>query len=151
MLKIPKIPKIPKRISIIISQAFTAAVFLLVLAAAAFLPRLISKYFNKFDGWQFYVIFYSILAVGFAISLLLWFLLDNIRKGSVFEEANVTLLRLLSWCCITEAAIFLAFARYFFISLLVAFGCLFMAVILRVVKNVMEEATSIKRENDYTI
>ena len=143
--------RIPKRVSIIISQAFTAAVFILVLAAAVFLPGLLSEYFNHFNEWQFYIIFYFILAVGFVISLLLWFLLDNIRKGNVFEDANVTLLRLLSWCCITEAVIFLAFAWYFFISLLVAFGCLFMAVILRVVKNVMEEATSIKRENDYTI
>ena len=90
-------------------------------------------------------------AGGLAIASLLR-LLHNIRKDRVFTRQNVKMLRLLSWCFIFVALVSLAatFTMYLpMLYILLASG--FLAVILRVVKNVMEQATIMREEQELTI
>ena len=99
-----------------------------------------------------YIVFYGCCPAGWLAIASLLRLLHNIRKGEVFSRQNVRMLRILSWCFIfvtlvSLAAVFVTYMSMFYVFL--ASG--FMAVILRVVKNVMEQATIMQEEQELTI
>ncbi len=83
--------------------------------------------------------------------LALWLLLGNLQRGQVFTEANVNLLRLVSWCFVGAALVTgvcgLVFPPAF--ALTAAAG--FMALIVRIVKNVFQQAIAMKSELDLTV
>ena len=78
-------------------------------------------------------------------------LLKNIIECQPFVEKNVKLLRIISYCCFAEALVFIYFATLKPFAVIVVIACAFMGLILRVVKNVFEQAVSIREENDFTI
>ena len=94
---------------------------------------------------------YACAVPGLAAMIALNKLLKNIRKKEVFTEKNVKLLRLLSWCSFAVSGILFVSGFYYLMFLLIAFAAAFFGLILRVVKNVIEQAVIIKNENDFTI
>ena len=78
-------------------------------------------------------------------------LLANIRKEAVFTEKNTRYLRGMSWCCLAAGLIFLVSSFYYLPFFALCAAAVFMALILRVIKNVFAQAEEIKKENDYTI
>lgn len=78
-------------------------------------------------------------------------LLQRIGNGAVFEPRNEIALRRISWCCIFEAVVCVASALYYLPFLLVAVAAGFMALIVRVIKNVFAEAIVLKTEQEFTI
>lgn len=78
-------------------------------------------------------------------------LLRRIRAGKVFTEENIRLLRMISWCCFAAGMITLTSGFFYLPFLLVAIACSFFGLILRVIKNIFEQALEIKQENDFTI
>ena len=87
------------------------------------------------------------IANGFLVKLLLL-----VKKRQVFTDRAVSCLRTISWCCFIEAGLFvLSGALFFGIDLVLAFVAGFLGLVLRVVKNVIEEAVALKNENDFTI
>ena len=97
-------------------------------------------------------IFYGCCPAGWLAIAALLKLLHNIRKGLVFTRENVRMLRILSWCFIFVTLVSLgAFVTMYLPMLYVFLGSGFMAVILRVVKNVMEQATIMREEQELTI
>lgn len=78
-------------------------------------------------------------------------LLGNISRGKVFIERNTQCLRAISWACMLAGAAFflLGFRRATF--WLPSFFCFMLGLVMRVLKNVFEEAVEIKAENDFTI
>jgi Protein of unknown function (DUF3036). len=78
-------------------------------------------------------------------------LLANIKKKNVFIAKNVKHLRVISWCSFAVSAILFVSGFYYLLFLLVAVAAAFFGLILRVVKNVIEQAVTIKDENDFTI
>lgn len=78
-------------------------------------------------------------------------LLVNIRKKDVFIEKNVKHLRVISWCSFAVSIILLVSGSYYLLFLIIAVAAAFFGLILRVVKNVIEQAVLIKSENDFTI
>ena len=77
--------------------------------------------------------------------------LENIAKGEIFIQENVTYLRLVSWACFW-AAIFLLFGAIAIPILIVISGVIgFFGLLMRVIKNMLFEANMLKEENDYTI
>ena len=91
------------------------------------------------------------LMTGEAILYMLDSLLQNIRKEDIFISRNVSYLRGISWACFAlciPCLVITVYCQTFFFIFLAA-G--FMGLILRVVKNVIEEAVVIKEENDYTV
>ena len=78
-------------------------------------------------------------------------LLANIRKEEVFTEKNTRYLRGMSWCCLAAGLIFLVSSFYYLPFFALCAAAVFMARILRVIKNVFAQAEEIKKENDYTI
>ena len=103
-----------------------------------------------------YIIF-SMIAVyildilAYAALFLLYKLLCNIHKSKVFISENVRYLRLLSWCCFIVSFICCILTFFYLPFILLVTGTAFMALILRVIKNVFTEAIEIKQENEYTI
>ncbi len=78
-------------------------------------------------------------------------LLANIRKEEIFTEKNTRYLRGMSWCCLAAGLIFLVSSFYYLPFFALCAAAVFMALILRVIKNVFAQAEEIKKENDYTI
>ena len=103
-----------------------------------------------------YIIF-SMIAVyildilAYIALFLLYKLLCNIHKSKVFIAENVKYLRLLSWCCFIASFVCFILTFFYLPFVLLVTGTAFMALILRVVKNVFTEAIEIKQENEYTI
>ena len=78
-------------------------------------------------------------------------LLANIRKEEVFTEKNTRYLRGMSWCCLAAGLIYQVSSFYYLPFFALCAAAVFMALILRVIKNVFAQAEEIKKENDYTI
>lgn len=82
---------------------------------------------------------------------ILFLLLLNVRKGQVFTSQTVSLIRGVSWCCLSLCVPFGVLGLYFQPSWIVCFLAVFLGLCLRVCKNAFEEALEIKEENDLTI
>ena len=98
-----------------------------------------------------YVMAYLVMASIFAIDIMLLKLLKRVKNGLVFTEISVALIRYISWFCFVICAAFYVLGIYFQLAFIVAFVALLLGTCLRVVKNVIEEATEIKSENDLTV
>jgi hypothetical protein len=108
-------------------------------------------YYENWLAQKLTIIFYACCPAGWAAIASLLKLLHNIRAGKIFTRQNVKLLRLLSWCFVFVALVSLA-AMYWDLLMCIFFVAAgFLAVILRVVKNVMAEATALREESDLTI
>ena len=81
----------------------------------------------------------------------LWKLLGNLKKEEVFTEENVRHLRAVSWCCLGAACICLVACPVCLPLLFIAGAAGFMALIVRIVKNVFQQAIAMKSELDLTI
>ena len=81
----------------------------------------------------------------------LWQLLRNIQAWRVFEAENVRILRAVSWCCVGAGLICLAGAFWYLPFALVSVAACFMALIVRIVKNIFQQAIAMKSELDFTV
>jgi len=155
--------KIPKRLSVNISIVISVLLFFICIAGAVFLPKITGTLIDTRDligareeinmsgkvivhGLAYLALAIIMLADGLSFALLL-----RVRKGEVFTAKSVALIRGVSWCCYLLCAAFCGLGIYFQLAFIVAFAALFLGTCLRVVKNVIEEATEIKSENDLTV
>ena len=155
--------RIDKKTSEAISLAATVLFLLAVAVCAVGMPRIcrglieakgeMSPRFAVEAGGRALILVLGYLAVFFmaAVGTANLFLLLRVRAGQVFTDKTVALIRLISWCCFPLAVIFGVLGVWFTVSIGVAFMAFFVGVCLRVVKNVIEEATAIKKENDLTV
>ena len=132
-------------------------IFMAILVAGLFMAQKVAGayiYYNhKPDElWQVLYTAYYICCVPAVV--LLWNLhrlLECISRGEVFTTQNVKALRIISWCCMAAALICLIYSWLYPPFLFVVAAAAFMALILRVLKNVFEQAVTLKQENDFTI
>ena len=156
-------PKIPKQYSITISICLAVLMFVTCIAGAFVMPTLSEMLINTKDnignrdnitalGRVFVLVLaYLILADVVCADVLLFILLLRVRKGLVFTRKSTELVRGISWCCIGLMLLFGLLGIYFQLAFIVAFAAMFLGLCLRVVKNVLEEASDIKMENDLTV
>ena len=78
-------------------------------------------------------------------------LLRNISEDEVFIQENVRSLRIMSWCLIAAALVYLVGSLFDWYLVVFAAAAAFVGLILRVVKNVFAQAVELKNENDFTI
>ncbi len=101
------------------------------------------------------IAFYAASPLSFLALYLLIRLLLNVIHDKVFIDANVRYLRYISYCCYAVAVVcivYLLLSRPFFKSVsFIAFAMLIVGTLIRVVKNVMQGAVELQRENDLTI
>lgn len=88
---------------------------------------------------------------GWVLLVRLWQLLQNIRAQLVFDMRNVHLLRQVSWCCVGAGAVCLVSCLYYLPFIAAAIAAGFMALIVRIVKNIFQQAIDMKSELDLTI
>jgi len=155
--------KISKNASVSLSLAISVLFFIVCIAGVFILPKLTEMLINIPDNignrgditeiGRLIVLFaaYCIVLTFIAADVLLFFILIRVKGGKVFSSVTVALIRGVSWCCFL-LCLFFGFLGYFFqLSLLVSFLAVFLGICLRVVKNVIEEATEIKQENELTV
>lgn len=94
---------------------------------------------------------YLCLAAAIFLLFDLYKLLTNIKHEKIFIHDNVDCLRRISWLCLMVGVITLISTLQYPPFILVSVSFAFIALIVRVVKNVIEQAISIKEENDFTI
>ncbi|HPE95308.1 MAG TPA: DUF2975 domain-containing protein [Bacillota bacterium] len=162
--------KIDKRSSVYISAGLTAISMLMLIAAMFYIPLLcdtmVARHFEGGEairGGQIIdsispaaemllkAMLYVLDVLGIACCACLSGLIVKIMRAEVFTDMSVFFLRVISWLCIFASLGFSFIGLYFTVSFFVAFAAAFFGIVIRVVKNVMEEATSIKNENDFTV
>lgn len=155
--------KISTKRSTMVSLVISVTFFVLCVVAVFFMPTVINMLIDTPDnignrgditnGGRVYVhvVSYVLLSTFALCDVFNMLLLLRVRKGLVFTEKSVSLIRLVSWGCLGICLCFLLLGVYFQLALIVAFLALFLSLCLRVVKNVIEEATEIKGENDLTV
>ena len=142
--------------SVQLSLICTKVVIFLVIVCAIIMPTRIARYIDLLPIemsvlYPFMAILYLCCIPAMIALICLHMLLVNIKREEVFIRKNVKLLRIISWCCFLVAFI-MAFAIYYYLLFgLMAVAVAFIGLILRVVKNVIEEAVRLKDENDFTI
>ncbi len=157
MLKIPK--KASLIISIILSVIFLAG----CIVGFFVMPYLIKNFLitrsliadralmSDFETFFVHALGYFILILAVEADIMLLFLLVRVKNNLIFSAISVSLIRWVSWCCIIIGILFGFMGLYFQLALAVCFAAIFLGICLRVVKNVLEEATLIKSENDLTV
>lgn len=148
--------KINRRLS---TQISIAACVIAGLIFAAMLPILPKSWEFILTGWNelggTYCLTLSLLYAAFSLGItacvLLLLLLRNVLRENVFCDRTVAYIRFISWLCFGAMALFYAVSYFHWRMIPVAFACMFLGLVLRVVKNVIEEATAIKNENDLTV
>ncbi|MBQ9228346.1 MAG: DUF2975 domain-containing protein [Eubacterium sp.] len=117
-------------------------------------------YFVMLAGHGRYLIvpYYLVVPAGYVALICLDKILSNIKKDLVFDSRNIRLLNIITGCCLFAAAVGLV--SYVVIALiyqsietvfLLAAGEAFMALVVRVVRNVLKKAIVIKEENDLVV
>ena len=154
MLKISK--KASVNLSLILSTLFFIGLIVGAVAMPTFVNSMIDLIYNgntfpAFDKALCLLAAYLILAVCMVADCVIFALLKTVKDDNVFTPKSVALIRAISWCCFLVGALFLAVGYYFELAFLIAFAAMFLGLCIRVVKNVIEQATEIKCENDLTV
>ena len=152
-----------QRISIVVS-AVLGGLFLLALGCMTYwLPVVVNSLINVKDNignrnqlgtvGRNLILADAYLMVAIAVTavVLLFVLLRVVYQGRVFSTSTTHLLSTLSWCCFGEALLTLLLIVQFQLIACLSLAAGFLGLCLRVVKHVIEEATRIKNENDFTI
>ncbi len=81
----------------------------------------------------------------------LFMLLSRITKGDVFTRRNIVCFRLVSWCCLMVGIFSIPFIAVWPSLGLVCLAAGLVGLILRIVKNVFQQAVNMKEELELTV
>ena len=154
--------KISKKLSTMLSLALAVFFFLCCIAGLFVLPTLTEMLINLPDnignranigqlGRILSLISAYCIVLDMMLADVLLFVLLLVRKGEVFTDRSVSLIRGVSWCCLGLCLPFGFLGIYFQLAWIVCLMAVFLGLCLRVCKNAIEEATEIKQENDLTV
>ena len=149
--------------SVTLSLAVCIFFTVVLTAGLAVGPWFVRVWFCSYRGWAedsealqkmlklFNLCFYPCAVFAYITLYSLIRLLLNIGNDVIFVTQNISCLRRISWCCFAVACITGAagfwYVPFFFMSVPAAF----VGLMLRVVKNVMQNALELKTENELTI
>lgn len=141
--------------SILLSRISVIVFMVLLIATDVTAPWLIPMTFSYvvkpgWDAW-FYVTLYVGTVPAALLLITLYRLLRRIEKGEVFVQKNVDGLRFISWCCFAGALVSVVSVLYYVPWIMVTVAAAFMALIVRIVKNVFAKAVALQDDADHTI
>lgn len=147
-------------ISVILGVLFLCT----LIAAAILLPAIVDTLMNAVtlmpqtlfsvdDTTRLLVLIdaYAIVLTAAIAVILLLFLLRVVRLRLVFGKTSTRLISAISLCCFSEGLLTLPLCLLFLPIVCITLAACFLGLCLRVVRQVIEEATQIKCENDFTI
>ena len=155
--------KVSRKVSLTLSMAIAAVFFAVCIYGLIIMPKLVTMLIDLPDNIGnraaitdqgrliVLILAYVILLVVMTAVIMMFILLRRVYCGKVFTAQSVALIRGVSWCCFLLCLVFAVLGKYFQLSFVVALAAVFLGLSLRVVKNVIEEATEIKMENDLTV
>lgn len=97
------------------------------------------------------VITYLAVPAGWGAIIILFRILINVDKGEIFTESNSKLLTTLSRLCLYVGILCGVATLKFFVFSLISISAFFIGLIVRVVRNIINQASLIKEENDMTV
>lgn len=157
--KIMKTSKSSVKVSIGVCFVLCGALLFFV----CFGPWVFEIYMTKYRGFLptgealamlktvFAAAFYPSAAFAAIILYSLLKLLFNIKQEKIFITENITLLRVVSWCCLVIMLITFVGGMFYMPFIFVALAGGFVGLMLRVLMNVMRSAVELREENDLTI
>lgn len=139
-------------LSLILCVVFLAALLVAVVTGPWLVRRFLTLLSQEDALFPLLLTALYLCAVPAAVALVtLIRLLYSLRQDEVFTEQNVRRIRWLSWCCAAVAVVCLVCGCFYLPFLLIMVAAGFMALILRVIKNVFAAALELKEENRLTI
>lgn len=91
------------------------------------------------------------VAIAMATIVLLFFLLNVIRKRAVFSPISAKLISAMAWLVVLEGCVFGVLTTVYLPAVGILFVAVTLGLCLMVISGVLKEATAIKAENDQTI
>ena len=149
--------KIPSKASVYLSLGLSGVFFIALVFGMSILPQYVSVLNRMPEGIfvdgriEIAILCYAILIIAMVADILMFGLLIRVRRDLVFSSVSVALIRGVSWCVIIIGLLFLVLSHYLVEALICAAAAVFLGLCLRIVKNVIETATEIKLENDFTV
>ena len=155
--------KISRKMSVNISMVLTVILFFGIAICAFVMPDIADLFGQIADSYSLrgevspaevtavLVVGYIVIRFACAADVMMFFLLLRVKKGLVFTKESVSLIRGVSWAAVACGVLFASVGYMFYVVFAVAAAMLFLGLCVRVVKNVVEEATEIKSENDLTV
>ena len=155
--------KISRKMSVNISMVLTVIFFFGIAICAFVMPDIADLFGQIADSYSLrgevspaevtavLVVGYIVIGFACAADVMMFFLLLRVKKGLVFTKESVSLSRGVSWAAVACGVLFASVGYMFYVVFAVAAAMLFLGLCVRVVKNVVEEATEIKSENDLTV
>ena len=138
-------------ITLIIDRMGIAA-WIVCMFTVPFIARWYDMYSNKESIFvQFNVIVYLAMIPAAVILFFLNTLLSNIKNEKIFQNQNVFCLRIISYCCFVIAGLSLVMAYWRILAGVIFIAFSFVGLLLRVLKNVFEQAVILREENDLTV
>ena len=141
--------------SLFIASALVKIVFVIFIAASFFIPWAASWYdsvsMQEPIFWPLCICLYLTLVPAFILIFCLNRILSNVKTGAVFTAGTVKMLRVISYSCFAAAVIFAVLGIWRLLALLLCFAAAFVGLLLRVLKNVFQQAVLIREENEFTI
>ena len=139
-------------------------VFAFILTLGLFFgPWFMKMWFCKYRGFDeigfalhklliiFNLCFYPCSVFAYITLYSLIRLLFNIKNDEIFILHNVKYLRRISWCCFGVSIITLIGGAFYIPFIFIAVAAAFVGLMLRIVKNVMQNAVELDEENKLTI
>lgn len=144
-----------KNRSLTFSLAFTT-IFAIALAILTFggpwvVEFICEKFHREYLIKFLTVITYLAVPAGWGTIIILFRILINVDKGEIFIESNSKYLTTLSRLCLYVGILCGVATFKFFVFLLISISALFIGLIVRVVRNIINQASLIKEENDMTV
>lgn len=118
---------------------------------AEFYCRFAYVNFNRSNYIALVATFYVCSPLAALVLINLYKFLKNVQNGNIFTIENTKILRLLSYLCFAAVPASIPLCFFFTGAFPIPCSAGFMALFLRVLKNVFAEGCAIKDENDLTV
>lgn len=141
----------PIILSIIFTSLFALAMTFLTFSIPWLVPFLCEFLKHEKDVTFMTVVSYLAVPAGWGAVVLLYKILFNINNKKVFFKDNVKYLNILSWLCIYVGVVSAVATSRYIAFLFVSISAFFIGLIIRIVRNIIQEAISLKEENELTI
>lgn len=138
-------------LSLVFTSLFALAMIFLTFSIPWFVPFLCELLKHENDVTFMTVVAYLAVPAGWGAVILLYRLLFNINNKRVFVNKNVKFLNILSWLCFYVGIVSAVASSRYVAFVFVSISAFFIGLIIRIVRNIIEEAIKLKEENELTI